>query len=134
MSTESGRIVAIDHVQLAMPAGAEDAARSFYGGVLGLGEVAKPSELAGRGGAWFAAGHVQVHLGVEADFRPARKAHPALQVEGLSALVARCEAAGVAVTRDVGLPGMDRVHIADPFGNRIELVERTPVTSSRDIG
>jgi catechol 2,3-dioxygenase-like lactoylglutathione lyase family enzyme len=134
MSTDSGRIIAIDHVQLAMPAGGEDVARGFYEGILGLDELPKPAELAGRGGAWFAAGHVQVHLGVEADFRPARKAHPALEVRGLAALVARCEAAGIAVTRDVPLPGMDRVHVSDPFGNRIELVERTIGPSSRTGG
>ena len=134
MSRDSGRIIAIDHVQLAMPAGGEDVARAFYDGVLGLTELPKPTELAGRGGAWFAAGHVQVHLGVEADFHPARKAHPALEVQGLGALVARCEAAGIAVTRDVPLPGVNRVHIADPFGNRIELVERMPAASSGDIG
>jgi catechol 2,3-dioxygenase-like lactoylglutathione lyase family enzyme len=134
MSLDSVRIVAIDHVQLAMPEGGEDAARAFYAGVLGLAEVPKPAELAGRGGAWFAAGRVQVHLGVEADFRPARKAHVALQVEGLMALVARCQAAGVTVARDVPLPGMDRVHVADPFGNRIELVERGSVRSGRATG
>jgi diadenosine tetraphosphate (Ap4A) HIT family hydrolase/catechol 2,3-dioxygenase-like lactoylglutathione lyase family enzyme len=118
------RFVAIDHVQLAMPAGGEDAARAFYGGVLGLEEVPKPAALAGRGGAWFRSGPVQLHLGVEAEFRPARKAHPALRVEGLGALVARCEAAGHAVARDVALEGMERVHVTDPFGNRIELLEK----------
>ena len=117
-----------------MPEGGENAARAFYAGVLGLTEIPKPAALAGRRGAWFAGGRVQVHLGVEADFRPARKAHPALQVEGLTALVARCEAAGVTVVRDVPLAGMDRVHIADPFGNRIELVERASTRSGRDAG
>ena len=134
MSLDAVRILAIDHVQLAMPEGGEDAARAFYAGVLGLAEVPKPAELAGRGGAWFAAGRVQVHLGVEADFRPARKAHVALQVEGLTALMARCQAAGVTVARDVPLPGMDRVHVADPFGNRIELVERRSVRPGRATG
>jgi peroxiredoxin/diadenosine tetraphosphate (Ap4A) HIT family hydrolase/catechol 2,3-dioxygenase-like lactoylglutathione lyase family enzyme len=116
-------VVSIDHVQLAMPAGGEAAARAFYAGVLGLEEEPKPAALAGRGGAWFRRGAVQLHLGVEAEFRPARKAHPALRVEGLAALVARCEAAGHAVTRDVPLAGIERVHVADPFGNRIELLE-----------
>jgi catechol 2,3-dioxygenase-like lactoylglutathione lyase family enzyme len=116
-------IVAIDHVQLAMPPGGEDAARRFYRDVLQLDEVAKPSVLAGRDGVWFRAAAVQLHLAVEADFRPARKAHPALRVVGLADFVARCAAAGVPITRDVPLPGRERAHIADPFGNRIELVE-----------
>lgn len=117
------RIVEFDHVQLAIPAGGEDAARRFYRDVLGLEEVPKPAALAGRGGVWFRSGAVQVHLGIETDFRPARKAHPALRVEGLEAFVAQCVAAGLPVTQDARLPGVERVHLADPFGNRIELVE-----------
>lgn len=120
---DAGRIVGVDHVQLAIPAGGEDAARRFYGDVLGLEEVPKPAELAGRGGAWFQSGGARLHLGVEADFRPARKAHPALRVEGLTALIVRCVDAGYPVERDVPLPGLERVHVADPFGNRIELIE-----------
>jgi catechol 2,3-dioxygenase-like lactoylglutathione lyase family enzyme len=116
-------IVGVDHVQLAMPAGGEDAARRFYGEVLGLAEVPKPASLAGRGGAWFESGDVRLHLGVEADFRPARKAHPALRVEGLTALIVRCVDAGYPVERAVPLPGVERVHVADPFGNRIEFLE-----------
>jgi catechol 2,3-dioxygenase-like lactoylglutathione lyase family enzyme len=123
VSSDSFTILAIDHVQLAMPAGGEPAARAFYSGVLGLTEVPKPEALAGRGGAWFAAGTVQLHLGVESEFRPARKAHPALRVHGLSALVQRCEAAGYAISWDTPLPGQTRVHVADPFGNRLELLE-----------
>jgi catechol 2,3-dioxygenase-like lactoylglutathione lyase family enzyme len=117
------RIVGIDHVQLAMPAGGEDAARRFYCDVIGFEEVAKPAALAGRGGAWFRSGDVHLHLGVEPDFRPARKAHPALRVEGLTTLIVRCVNAGFPVERDVPLPGLERVHVADPFGNRIEFVE-----------
>jgi catechol 2,3-dioxygenase-like lactoylglutathione lyase family enzyme len=117
------RIVGVDHVQLAMPAGGEDAARRFYGEVLGLEEVPKPAALTGRGGAWFQCGGVRLHLGVEADFRPARKAHPALRVEGLTALIVRCVDAGYPVERAVPLPGVERVHVADPFGNRIEFIE-----------
>jgi catechol 2,3-dioxygenase-like lactoylglutathione lyase family enzyme len=117
-------IVGIDHVQLAMPAGGEEAARRFYGDVLGFEEVPKPAALAGRGGAWFRSGGVHLHLGVEPDFRPARKAHPALRVEGLTALIVRCVNAGHPVERDVPLPGLERVHVADPFGNRIELLEQ----------
>jgi catechol 2,3-dioxygenase-like lactoylglutathione lyase family enzyme len=117
------RIVGVDHVQLAMPAGGEDAARRFYGEVLGLAEVPEPAVLAGRGGAWFQSGDVRLHLGVEADFRPARKAHPALRVEGLTALIVRCVGAGYPVERAVPLPGVERVHVADPFGNRLEFIE-----------
>jgi RimJ/RimL family protein N-acetyltransferase len=117
------RILGIDHVQLAMPSGGEDTARRFYRDLLGLEEVPKPAALAGRGGVWFRAGAVQLHLGVDAEFQPARKAHPALQVEGLTDLIARCVESGYPVQRDVALPGMDRAHIADPFGNRIEFIE-----------
>jgi catechol 2,3-dioxygenase-like lactoylglutathione lyase family enzyme len=118
------RIVGVDHVQLAMPAGGEDAARRFYGDVLGLEEIAKPASLVGRGGAWFRGGSVELHLGVEDDFRPARKAHPALRVRGLSGLIRRCVDAGHPVERAVPVPGVERVYVDDPFGNRIELVER----------
>jgi catechol 2,3-dioxygenase-like lactoylglutathione lyase family enzyme len=123
-ASPSHEFVGIDHVQLAMPVGGEPVARAFYGEVLGLTEIPKPGELAGRGGVWFSAGSVQLHLGVEADFHPARRAHPALAVRGLPALVRRCEAAGCVVTGDVPLPGLERVHLHDPFGNRIELLER----------
>jgi catechol 2,3-dioxygenase-like lactoylglutathione lyase family enzyme len=118
-------LLAIDHVQLAMPAGREEDARRFYGGLLGLPEIEKPPELARRGGVWFGSGAVQVHLGVEPDFRPARKAHPALRVRGLGAWVEKLGAAGVEVVPDAALPGCDRVYVADPFGNRIELLERS---------
>ena len=117
-------IIALDHVQLAMPAGGEVAARRFYVEVLGLEEIPKPAALAGRGGAWFRRGSVELHLGVEADFQPARKAHPALRVEVLSALIRRCVDAGHPVERAVPLPGVERAYVDDPFGNRIELVER----------
>jgi catechol 2,3-dioxygenase-like lactoylglutathione lyase family enzyme len=115
----------IDHVQLAMPPGREDDARAFYGGLLGMEEVAKPPVLAARGGVWFRAGEAQVHLGVEADFRPARKAHPALLVRGLRDFASRLRAAGVAVVDDEALPGYERVYVSDPFGNRLELLEPT---------
>lgn len=116
-------IVGIDHVQLAMPAGREDDARGFYERLLGIPEVAKPPDLAKRGGAWFERGRVKVHVGVESDFRPARKAHPALLVRDLRDLVGRLRAAGVPVVEDDTLSGYDRVYIDDPFGNRIELLE-----------
>ena len=116
-------IRALHHVQLAMPRGREDDARAFYRDVLGMTEQPKPKNLARRGGAWFAAGGAQVHLGVEDDFRPAKKAHPALLVVDLSELLERCRAAGYAVNTDEPLPGSDRAYVADPFGNRIELLE-----------
>jgi len=117
-------IYALDHVQLAMPPGEEDRARAFYRDVLGLAEVPKPAELAARGGVWLEAGTLKLHLGVEQNFRPARKAHPALLVHDLSMLIERCQAAGYMITTDMPLQGYDRVYVADPFGNRIELLER----------
>lgn len=117
-------IYALDHVQLAMPPGREAAARFFYVDILGLTEVSKPPHLAMRGGAWFEGGEARLHLGVEGDFRPARKAHPALLVYGLAVLVQRCREAGVDVVVDEPLEGYDRVYISDPFGNRLELMER----------
>jgi len=117
------RVTGLDHAQLAMPAGGEDRARAFYAGVLGMTEIPKPPVLAGRGGAWFRAGAAEVHLGVEADFRPARKAHPALRVDGLRALVDACVAAGHAVTPGEVLDGRARAYVHDPFGNRVELIE-----------
>lgn len=107
-----------------MPKGGEAAADAFYGGVLGLDRVAKPPALAGRGGAWFEAGELRVHLGVETPFRPARKAHPAFEVACLAAACAELQAAGHPLRRDADLPGLARVFTEDPFGNRIELVER----------
>ena len=119
-------IVAIDHVQLAMPAGREDEARVFYGKLLGLTEMPKPADMAKRGGAWFEAGAVKIHLGVEAEFHPARKAHPGLRVEGLAELVEGLRAAGVTVVDGQPIDGVERVFVEDPFGNRIELLEHTP--------
>jgi catechol 2,3-dioxygenase-like lactoylglutathione lyase family enzyme len=118
-------LLRIDHVQLAMPAGEEEAARAFYAGLLELPEVPKPEALAGRGGAWFHAGSVKVHLGVEADFRPARKAHPAFVVRSLDALVERLRAAGCEVADPQPLEDGRRTFVHDPFGNRIELVDAT---------
>lgn len=115
-------IQSIDHIQLAMPVGAEDAARKFYSGLLGIPEVAKPPALAIRGGVWFEHGPVRVHLGGEADFRPARKAHPAFLVRGLEQLIERCRSAGVDVSPADSLRGEERCYVADPFGNRIELI------------
>ena len=119
-------IAGVHHVQLAAPPGCEPAARAFYGELLGLSEVPKPDALRARGGVWFAAGDQQLHVGVEADFRPARKAHPALLVRDLPALVAQLAAAGVELVDDEPLPGYDRVYAYDPFGNRLELLEPIP--------
>lgn len=114
----------IDHVQLAMPAGEEHTARDFYAGLLGMTEVVKPVELRARGGAWFSSGDVIVHLGVDPDFRPARKAHPAFRCAAYRELVERLRAAGVAVTQDgVRIAGHERCYVSDPFGNRIELID-----------
>ncbi len=113
----------IDHVQLAMPAGREHEAVAFYEGLLGVTQVAKPPPLAVRGGCWFERGNLKIHLGVDADFRPARKAHPALLVDDLAGLVERLRAARVPIRDDEPLEGYDRVYADDPFGNRIELLE-----------
>ena len=118
-------IYAIDHIQVAMPAGGEDAARAFYAGLLGFAEIPKPASLAGRGGVWFSAGAAHLHLGVEQTFHPARKAHPAFLTDDLTALVARLQTAGCTIAADEPpLDGYHRVHVADPFGNRIELMEK----------
>ena len=117
------RVVRIDHVQLAMPSGREAAAVAFYEGLLGIPHVPKPPHLAARGGCWFESDDVKVHLGVDAEFRPARKAHPALLVEDLAALVERLAEAGVPLRDDEPLDGYDRVYADDPFGNRLELLE-----------
>jgi catechol 2,3-dioxygenase-like lactoylglutathione lyase family enzyme len=121
-------VVAVDHVQLAMPAGGEAAAVAFYEGLLGIAHVPKPPHLAVRGGCWFEDGAVKVHLGVDADFRPACKAHPALRVQDLPGLRARLADAGCRIVDDEPLEGHDRCYVDDPFGNRIELLE--PLSAS----
>ena len=117
-------VVGLDHVQLAMPAGGEDEARRFYGALLGLREVVKPAPLAGRGGCWFEGPGTQIHLGIEADFVPARKAHPALRVADLDTCQQVLAAAGVQIVPDVTLPHVRRFYAADPFGNRIEFIQQ----------
>ena len=117
------RVVGIDHVQLAMPAGEEERARHFYGRLLGIPERQKPAELARRGGAWFESPAIKIHLGVEREFRPALKAHPALLVDGLADLASRLQNAGYLVV-DEPMDGRERVYVHDPFGNRLELIER----------
>lgn len=114
-------ISGIDHVQVAIPQGSEDAARAYYGTLLGMTEVPKPPALAARGGCWFTSGTAVLHLGVEEPFAPARKAHPAFLVDDLDTLEQQLTAAGHACTRSDGeLPGVHRFHTFDPFGNRIE--------------
>jgi hypothetical protein len=120
------RIERIDHVQLAMPPGGEGEAIAFYEGVLGIPHVPKPAVLAVRGGCWFEDGPLKIHLGIEADFRPARKAHPALVVHDLTALLERLRACAAPVLDGEPLDGWVRAFTADPFGNRIELVEPQP--------
>ena len=109
--------------QLAVPRGEEEAARAFYAGVLGMTEVGKPPVLAARGGAWFRAGGLELHLGVEEDFGPARKAHPGILVADLDEVVRRLRGGGQEVTWDADLPGFRRVYAADPFGDRLEFLQ-----------
>ncbi len=118
------RWIAIDHVQLAIPPGGEERARAFYTEILGLSEVLRPPEMAGRSGFWLAGGSLNLHIGIDPDFHPAPKAHPALLVVGLDEILARCEAAGVATKPDTSFHGFRRFHVFDPFGNRLELMER----------
>jgi catechol 2,3-dioxygenase-like lactoylglutathione lyase family enzyme len=118
------KVYGLDHVQLAIPANAETEARQFYGELLGLREIVKPSNLAARGGAWFQCGALQLHLGVEVDFRPAKKAHPALLVDDLTNLIETLLSAGYEVQYDSeAVTGIERAFTFDPFGNRIELVQ-----------
>jgi len=112
----------IDHVQLAAPPGCETDARRFFGELLGLEELEKPESLRARGGAWFRVGSQQLHVGVEPEFAPARKAHPAFAVSRYDELVARLGAAAVTVVEDASIPGVRRCYVEDPWGNRIELV------------
>jgi catechol 2,3-dioxygenase-like lactoylglutathione lyase family enzyme len=116
-------LYAIDHVQLAMPPQQEERARAFYSGVLGLEEQVKPPNLAKRGGVWFARGALKVHLGVEPDFRPAQKAHPAFLVDDLPEILERCRRGGYRIATDEPLEGYERAYVYDPFGNRLELLQ-----------
>lgn len=116
-------ITGLDHVQLAMPAGEEAAARAFYGDLLGLTEVPKPAPMQASGGVWFVGGRAHLHLGVQADFAPARKAHPALLVSDLATLRQRLAAAGVTLSTDERMPNLPRFYAHDPFGNRLEFIQ-----------
>jgi catechol 2,3-dioxygenase-like lactoylglutathione lyase family enzyme len=114
-------ILGIDHVQVAAPRGCEAEARAFYGSVLGLAEILRPETLPNPEGCWFQAGAQELHVGMEEAFRPARKAHPSLVVDDLPALLARLEGLGITPRADTSIPGVARVHVDDPFGNRLEL-------------
>lgn len=116
-------LIGIHHVQLAIPRGAEDQARAFYDGVLGIPEVAKPAEMAARGGCWFERGDLRLHVGVEDDFRPAKKAHPAVLVDDWDAMLARLAAAAIELRESNPIAGARRGFVDDPFGNRVELFE-----------
>ncbi len=118
-------ILSVDHIQIAIPTNGEEKARGFYINVLGFVEIPKPAELAKRGGAWFQIAGVQLHLGVEADFRAARKAHPAFLVDKLDELINKAQLDGFEIdTSQPPLDGYKRAHVFDPFGNRIELMEK----------
>lgn len=123
--TEADAFLGLDHVQVAAPPGCEEAGRRFYGSLLGLRELTKPAPLAARGGLWFACGAHQVHVGVDAEFVPAAKAHPALRVrdaQTYAALRERLLAAGQDVRDDFEIPELARCFLSDPWGNRVELV------------
>ena len=115
--------VHLHHVQLAIPRGGEGECRAFWGDVLGMQELEMPTVLAARGGCWFRSGGFEIHLGVEDDFAPARKAHPGILVARIDDVAARLVASGVEVTWDDTFPGHRRFYAADPFGNRLEFLQ-----------
>ncbi|MFD7341994.1 VOC family protein [Streptomyces violascens] len=121
-------LAAVDHVQLAAPPGSEPQLRTYYADILGMTEIPKPPVLAARGGCWFQYGPVQLHLGIEEDFRPARKAHPGLRVTSIEAYARRLEERGAKVVRDDSLPGHRRFYSEDPVGNRLEFLEPVPAS------
>jgi catechol 2,3-dioxygenase-like lactoylglutathione lyase family enzyme len=116
-------VIGLDHVQLAIPAGGEDRARAFFAGLLGMTEVPKPANLSASG-CWFSGGTVSLHIGIDPDFRPATKAHPALLVDDLAALRGRLDEAGCVIREEKPVEGYARFFTEDPFGNRIELMQR----------
>jgi catechol 2,3-dioxygenase-like lactoylglutathione lyase family enzyme len=116
-------ILSLDHVQIAIPIASESRARAFYSDILGLTEIEKPPQMAERKSLWFVAGAVNLHLGIEPDFTPAKRAHPAFVVDGLDAILAACEWASITTKPDTSFNDFRRVHVFDPFGNRLELME-----------
>jgi catechol 2,3-dioxygenase-like lactoylglutathione lyase family enzyme len=125
MSSAAGvaLIAGFDHVQIAVPEGAEDEARRYFGGILGLEELPKPDTMADRGGVWFECGAHQLHIGIDPEFRPSRKGHPAFRVRDLDAVRERFEQAGIEPRDDDAMPGVRRFYVDDPFGNRLEFTE-----------
>jgi catechol 2,3-dioxygenase-like lactoylglutathione lyase family enzyme len=119
----SYKILGIEHIQLAAPKGCEEAARKFFGVILGMEEIPKPESLQGRGGVWFKIGNQELHIGVEQDFSPAKKAHPAFTITELRKLQSRLEEYGVEIKEDTPIDGRSRFFVSDPFGNRIEFLE-----------
>ena len=122
----SVRVTRFDHIQIAAPQGCEAAAREFYGSLLGLQEIEKPESLRSRGGCWFQCGNQQVHVGIEQNFSPAKKAHPAFFTSDLDELRQALLARGIKVSDDDSIPGTRRFHAEDPWGNRLEFVESPP--------
>ncbi|MEQ8315341.1 MAG: VOC family protein [Gammaproteobacteria bacterium] len=121
------QIIGIDHIQIAIPFGGENLGRAFYGELLGLTEISKPEDLAANGGVWFELGDLQLHLGIDPEFKPAKKAHPGLIVSDLDSLAAKLKAQGYEITEAAPVEEMSRFFTADPFGNRLEFLE--PLTS-----
>ncbi|MGM9985722.1 MAG: VOC family protein [Bacillaceae bacterium] len=119
----SFQFVGIDHVQLAAPKGCEVEARYFYGEVLGMKEIEKPTDLQGRGGCWFQCGNQEVHIGVQENFVPAKKAHPGFTVSNLEQLREKLNTLKIEVKEDAPIAGRIRFFVDDPFGNRIEFLE-----------
>jgi catechol 2,3-dioxygenase-like lactoylglutathione lyase family enzyme len=124
------RIAHLDHFQIAAPVGCEAAAREFYGELLGMREIVKPESLRSRGGCWFQCGSQQLHIGVERDFRPAKKAHPAFSAKHLDELRQALLARGFEVRENTSIPGVRRFHTEDPWGNRLEFLESMPHSES----
>ncbi|QUW20559.1 VOC family protein [Sporosarcina sp. Marseille-Q4063] len=116
-------LTGIDHIQIAAPKGSEDEARAFYGEILGMEEILKPENLQGRGGCWFKVGAVEVHIGIQPDFMPAKKAHPGFTVNALEQLRERLQEAGYPISEEPPIEGRSRFFTHDPFGNRIEFLE-----------
>ncbi|UCZ52368.1 VOC family protein [Bacillus shivajii] len=114
---------AIDHVQLAAPKGSEHQAREFFTNVLGFEEIEKPEPLKKRGGVWFKSGNIQIHIGIEDPFSPAKKAHPAFEIEKIEELKVYLKKCNVMFKEDGNLPGANRIYVDDPFGNRLEILE-----------
>jgi catechol 2,3-dioxygenase-like lactoylglutathione lyase family enzyme len=117
-------VIGLDHILIAIPEGAEPQARAFYCSLLGFTEIEKPAALADRGGLWLRAGDFVLHIGTEKDFVAPKRAHPGFLVDDLTSLIDALRGSGIEPTFDVPLPGYDRAHIRDPFGNRIELLQR----------